>query len=280
MHQFTQVKAHLVGFFPAIDAESAMRTTRAGLEDLLFQMVKRRHRHRLASGFKFGLCRRGHCIMPNISNAQIGRSDCQRCSIPDMSARNWQLFNTSQESHKNFQGRISPYNSTLLRISSWWKRRKMRHSFRLQEPTSSHAQKTSKSYTPTNISILWVSWVPPPQLAFIFVQRTSTTRAVLEPKDMSLSVELANTIVSGIARPLHHYAPLKDMQPGPAGYLGLVFSNDKEGAEQRIACVHEHIEAFGMRRSVGWEGRLLRMRDRTCVSSLSYRVLRRWRGCL
>ncbi|TLD27505.1 hypothetical protein E2P81_ATG10793 [Venturia nashicola] len=77
-----------------------------------------------------------------------------------------------------------------------------------------------------------------------------------------------------------HYAPLKDMQPGPAGYLGLVFSNDKEGAEQRIACVHEHIEAFGMRRSVGWEGRLLGMRDRTCVSSLSYRVLRRWRGCL
>ncbi|TLD27506.1 hypothetical protein E2P81_ATG10794 [Venturia nashicola] len=60
MHQFTQVKAHLVGSFPAIDAESAMRTTRAGLEDLLFQMVKRRHRHRLASGYvRFQICLQG-----------------------------------------------------------------------------------------------------------------------------------------------------------------------------------------------------------------------------
>lgn len=43
-----------------------------------------------------------------------------------------------------------------------------------------------------------------------------------------------------------HYAPLKSLQPGPAVYLGLVYPNDKEGAEQRIACAHEHIEAFGI----------------------------------
>jgi hypothetical protein len=85
-------------------------------------------------------------------------------------------------------------------------------------------------------------------------------KAVIEPKDMSLSVELANTIMDRIDRPLQwvhfgilpswkdesHYAPLKGLQPGPAVYLGLVYPDDKEGAEQRMYCAHQHLQEFGI----------------------------------
>ncbi|QDS77727.1 hypothetical protein FKW77_004388 [Venturia effusa] len=85
-------------------------------------------------------------------------------------------------------------------------------------------------------------------------------RAVLEPKDMSLSVELANTIMSRIGRPLQwvhfgilpswknesHYAPLAKLQPGPALYLGLIYPHDKEGAEERLACAQKHVGTFGI----------------------------------
>lgn len=85
-------------------------------------------------------------------------------------------------------------------------------------------------------------------------------KAVLEPKDMSLSVKLANTIMGKSDTPLqwlhfgilpswkvqNHYAPLKGLQPGPAVYLGLVYPDDKEGAEERIACAHEHLGIFGI----------------------------------
>lgn len=85
-------------------------------------------------------------------------------------------------------------------------------------------------------------------------------KAVLEPKDMSMSVDLANTIMGKANRPvewLHfgilpswrnesHYAPLKSLRPGPAVYLGLVYPGDKEGAEQRIDCAHQHLKEFGI----------------------------------
>jgi hypothetical protein len=85
-------------------------------------------------------------------------------------------------------------------------------------------------------------------------------KAVLEPKDMSLSVDLANTIIGRVDRPVEwvhfgilpswkdesHYAPLQDLLPGPAVYLGLVYPDDKEGAEQRIDCAHQHLKEFGI----------------------------------
>jgi hypothetical protein len=43
-----------------------------------------------------------------------------------------------------------------------------------------------------------------------------------------------------------HYASLKGLLPGPAVYLGIVYPNDKEGAQQRLDSARQHLKVFGV----------------------------------
>jgi hypothetical protein len=85
-------------------------------------------------------------------------------------------------------------------------------------------------------------------------------KAIFVPKDMAVMVKLANTIAGRISRPLNWvhfgilpewteetcYAPLKDLQQGTDVYLGVVYPEDKEGAQNRVNFARKYLPEFGL----------------------------------
>jgi hypothetical protein len=88
----------------------------------------------------------------------------------------------------------------------------------------------------------------------------------VEPKDMSLLVEVANALHSEIRRPIQwihmpvpkgrkdlaYFAPLKQLQwDVPELYLGLVHADDEEGTRQRIVTAQRVVQGFGVATECG-----------------------------
>ncbi len=89
----------------------------------------------------------------------------------------------------------------------------------------------------------------------------------IQPKDLGLLVELANTISAGVGRDFEwihmpvpkdrldeaYYAPLKDLKLGPDGelVLGLVHGGDLEGTEKRIETARKFGKNFAVATECG-----------------------------
>ena len=85
---------------------------------------------------------------------------------------------------------------------------------------------------------------------------------LVQPKDMSLMVEMANAIVDGVKRPVHffhmpvprlrtddaYFAPLKDLKLHPETelYLGLIHHDDAAGDAARLAAARRHMRVDGV----------------------------------
>jgi hypothetical protein len=92
---------------------------------------------------------------------------------------------------------------------------------------------------------------------------------LVEPKDMGLMVEFANSMAAAVNRPISwihmpvprerdddaYFAPLKNLKlkPGTEFYLGLVhFSDGMEGAERRLAAAKRAVSNFGVATECGF----------------------------
>lgn len=88
----------------------------------------------------------------------------------------------------------------------------------------------------------------------------------IEPEDMGVLVNIANSMVEAVGRPvewihmpvpksrddLEYFAPLKDLKIGKARlYLGLVHVNDEEGTKRRIATAQSVMSNFGVATECG-----------------------------
>lgn len=134
---------------------------------------------------------------------------------------------------------------------------------------------------------VWPTWLPNPmqelparlvslgnavpadvELGFHLCYGDSGHKHFIEPKDTSMLVKVANTIVSGLTRRLDflhlpvprsrdddaYYAPLRDLKIGPETelYLGLVHRTDgAEGAARRIAAAKKAHPSFGVATECG-----------------------------
>lgn len=335
MHQSNQARAHLVGSFPATNAESAMRTTLAGLKDLLVSVPdgETGWRYYFTAGLSQKIAGQNPALggvwrsydeqfnplpAPQVNEAAKQAILDTIALHPDLdfgyaaeAIASYQTFlKLKQEGviAKNLRFQVSlpgigsftmfilpEYQSAMEKLAFRALRKDVVRiaqelpgtdiamqfdiaaDFIMMEAQKDatyldtlradfHPRSEDLKKLYSNQYIELINQVDPAATVGLHIcPGNISNRAVLEPKDMSVSVELANTIVSRIARSLDwvhfgilpswknesHYAPLKGMQPGPAVYLGLVYPNDREGAEQRISCAHEHMEAFGIAPSCG-----------------------------
>lgn len=104
-------------------------------------------------------------------------------------------------------------------------------------------------------------------------------RAVLEPKDMSLSVELANMIMSRMSRPLQwvHFGIyrhgrvraimhlLRVCSPVQQSISVLCIPTTKKVLNRGLLVRMSTLRRLGLHRGVVWEGLRLRMLDPSCV---------------
>jgi hypothetical protein len=85
-------------------------------------------------------------------------------------------------------------------------------------------------------------------------------KAVLDPPNTAVAVDLANNIAGRLDRSLawvhfgclpvwkkeSHYSPLKDLKSGPKVFLGVVYPDNKSGAQERIDAARKSNVDFGI----------------------------------
>jgi hypothetical protein len=90
---------------------------------------------------------------------------------------------------------------------------------------------------------------------------------LVQPKDMSVMVEMANAISSGVTRPIQffhmpvpksrtddgYFAPLENLRlrPDTGLYLGLIHHNDAQGDAARLATAQRHARVDGVSTECG-----------------------------
>ena len=111
--------------------------------------------------------------------------------------------------------------------------------------------------------------VPEPvELGYHLCYGTPNDEHIVMPKDLAVSVEMANGAFAGLSRSvqfLHvpvpkdrddaaYFAPLADLAlPEECElYLGLVHHDDRDGDRRRIAAANETVASFGVATECGW----------------------------